>query len=53
MTVSPAWARNHHVLAVLALVAATAVWGAGWAWVVRVAAGLAAHGLIHGWRKAA
>lgn len=27
MTFSPAWARNHHVLAVLALVAATAVWG--------------------------
>ena len=27
MTLSPAWARNHHVLAVLALVAATAVWG--------------------------
>ncbi len=27
MSLSPAWARNHHVLALLALVGATAVWG--------------------------
>lgn len=27
MTLTPPWARNHHVLALLALVATTAVWG--------------------------
>lgn len=27
MSLSPAWARNHHTLAVLALIATTAVWG--------------------------